>query len=384
MREHLCEKCKLSHPPGACEIPPDSLEMTKEQKDNISQRAYNLFAETSGAKKEDAQKAMVLFDSLKPTGLGSFETAAAMRQLLIDKGFQYDDNVFCLQEMLRRKRGNCLGLTLLYGAELERRSFRPEYQIILHPLDADSLEKQTFEKLYYGQDINYDHPALATQQAKYPQFYFGPREHPSMVLDNRPFETTGLEAGESPEWSPQAESVRSVNFEQVASNVYIDRVRIWMAKADDNVPDEIVEEMKRLALKTVELWPDNREAWGTIQHLATATSDHPLDAMAKKRYAEIGGDDSKFYYTMYKMTGEQKYLDLALERYPAYLEPFIDKRVVLETNQQDARFNLAVASFMAANSTTIILRDFYRRYGKEVERLFGTNMLKNMLSKLRK
>lgn len=346
----------------------------REVEQQMSDYYFDVFAHASGGGVASmVRRAKEFFGRMNiAKSKDPFEYASAIRRSLISQEFQYDDGVFCLEDMIREKKGNCLGLSLLIGAELRRNGFAPEYQIILHPMDAiDAQDKKLFQELSRGEHFDYDQPKLADVQAEHPLYRFAPLAHPALVLGGKRFETTGLDdIGEDPGWSPDAELIQQVDFTQVASNVYVDRAKTAVKKGKFKL-----DEVKQLALSAVQMWPDNREGWAFVFDVAESMNDNELSKQAKAKYLAIGGQDSRFYNTAYKMTGDRKFLDLALEKFPAYLEPFVEKGVVLEKDQKEAAFNLAVASWCAANSSAFSLKWFYERYTGEVERLFGKKTL---------
>lgn len=120
------------------------------------------FMEVSGADLGVIDQAKKLFaDITLPKD--SVEAAKIIRQHLIDKKFEYDDEVFCLQDMLKSKRGNCLGLSLLFGSILENRGHKFSYEIITHPKDVvDKQDNKLFEELLAGEHFDYDNPQLPT------------------------------------------------------------------------------------------------------------------------------------------------------------------------------------------------------------------------------
>lgn len=330
---------------------------------------YQLFQEVSGANALDIEKTQEYFKALPELPQDAFQAAVAIRHFLIKTGFVYDERVFKLQGMIRAKSGNCLGLSLMIGSLLYERGFKPQYEIITTPKDAIyKQELKLFEELKRGDHFDYDNPALPkiNEQTEHAFYRFAPIQHPSLILNGKTFETTTLEdIEEDPGWSPEAESKIPATFEAVASHVYLQQAKemIESDKYDD-------EQIKKLCIKTLELWPNNREAYSLLWSLAKDIKDDELQKRAFEKYVEIGGDDSRFYFQLYEMTGEKKYLNEALNKYPAYAIAFLEKNVVFEKDEREAKFNFAVAAWLVANSSVINLKTFYKLHKDQLKRLY--------------
>ena len=98
---------------------------------------YKTFAEVSDAEPADIQEMRDFFRDLPKLPDNGFEAAKTVRHYLIEKGFEYDDDVFTLQDMARNKRGNCLGLSLLIasGGNLKYKKISFIKTLVLRPLD---------------------------------------------------------------------------------------------------------------------------------------------------------------------------------------------------------------------------------------------------------
>ncbi|MDD2758328.1 MAG: hypothetical protein PHD72_03070 [Patescibacteria group bacterium] len=344
-----------------------AIDQTKERE--IKKSPLDLFIEVSGAPDSIKNEVRNTFKDLTlPTN--AFEAGNALRMFLIDNGWQYDSRSFCLQDMLKEKKGNCLGLTMLVGAVLKDRGLSAQYEVITGIHDAyHRAEKIYFERLMNGDEFDYDHPTLPAKQAEHPMLYFLPLEHPVPILDGRPFETTNLEDRESdPGWKPEGEKTVSAIYEDVASNVLIDRAKV---RSRDNVA-----EAETLCRAGMELSPDNREGMYMLWLLNTVLNKKEQSDEALQQYASTKGDDSRFLFNMYGITGNTKYLEKTLEKYPAHLHAFMEKFVRLETDKREAKFNFSVAAWCASNSKTVGLDDFYSTYREQLEQFYGKEGLK--------
>jgi tetratricopeptide (TPR) repeat protein len=327
-----------------------------------------IFAELSEAGPSDIEKFKRLVDSLPPLPEDSFDAALTVREHLIKEGWDYDDRFFCLQDILNNKKGNCLGLTLLYGSILRDKGYGVEYEILTGPRDLISkTELKYLEDLEQGDYFPYDKPILPQTAAANPQYRFMPLEHPLIKMDNKYLETTDLdEKTIDPNSKPKAEKIIPATFSDVASNVLTDRAKLLTAETNE----ELYQKSLILLNRALNLNPSNREAVAALWNLAINSNDGALAKECAERYAGIGGNDSRFYIIMYEMTKDENYLDLALRAYPACLEAFAEKKVVLEKDDKEAGFNFAVAAWCASNSNIMNLKRFYFQYSGQLKRLF--------------
>jgi len=358
---------------------PENLRKNPEHEPNPDYN-FQVFQQVSGAEPDTIEQVKTFFKDLPNLPKDSFAAAQAVRAFLIDRGFQYDGGTFCIQDMMREKRGNCLGLSLLIGAVLREKGFQVDYRIILNPKDAIyQQDLRLFEELHRGDHFDYENPVLPKQKAEVPAYRFAPLEHPSLFLDGKPFETTGLEdVEEDAGWLPEAERVQSATFEQVASNIYIDRAKLKISSGDElNTSD-----LQQLCGKAISLWEDNREAYALLWDIAEEENNQTLKEKCLRRYKEIGGDDSRFHFTLYKMTGDTQELGLALSQFQAHIEAFVERDVVLEDDPREKKFNLAVALWCAANSSALDLKRLYLRFEQEIKDLYGEQVYQRAIKSL--
>lgn len=353
----------------------------KPQPSEVEQRLthYKSFAEVSNAQLSDIQGMRDFFRDLPELPDDAFEAAKTIRHYLIEKGFEYDDDVFTLQDIARGKRGNCLGLSLIIAAVLSERGYNPKFEIITNPKDAIYREDlRQFEEFTRGDHFDYDNPVLPrlSERAQHPTYRFAPLEHPVLILDGKNFETTSLEeVEEDPGWSPDAELKTPVSFDEVASNVYVDKAKMAIRKGEYDI-----EQLKEWCNKATEMWGENREAYVLLWKIAREQGNKGLEQHVINEYKRIGGDDSRYLYNLYEMTGDKTKLDAALDRFPAYIEAFAEKHIDLENDNREARFNLAVAAWCIANSNAYDLEKFYKARKNQLERLFGREILDEVLN----
>ena len=315
----------------------------------------------------------------QPISSDAFSEAHSVRRLLIERGFQYRDDKFRAQDLICNRHGNCLGYSLLIGGLLLDSGFPVSFQVITHPMDAvHGQDQKLFGQLYRGEHFGYDNPKLPRLRdvPAHRAYRFAPLEHPSLVVNGKSFEVTSLEdIDEDPGWMPKAELVRHASFQEVLSFVGIDTAQFIF---DDDEPDLV--RAKELVTSALKLWPENREGWLVLWRIALDLQDEVLQSEAKSKYETIGGDDSRFYQGMYEVTHDPCFLTLSLERFPEGIVPFTEKRVELETDAREARFNLAVAACCVLNSSALDLKRFYLGHEETVRKLFGDRVWKTLLS----
>lgn len=332
-----------------------------------------------------------------------FDAALRVKRILAARGFRDHATAFALPDMIERRAGNCLGLTLLIGAVLLDRGHEVEFVVRLDPLDdVHDAGMEYFARLHdpvRGVDGDSRLPEARDRASR---FRFVPVEHASIVLaGDRPFEATNLVDLEVPPgWAPAAESVRRVGFEQLAAAVWCERAKaaVRATSATGGPPPEegargdgpanrakeaaTWREALGLALRAVRGDPGHREAWTEIWQAAGALGRPALAAAAMARHAAAGGDDSLFWFTRYRMTGDEGGLDRALARLPAYAEAYLEKHVVRAAHADDdeLRRRFAIGAWMVATSEVLELERMYRRHAAAIERLFSADELAGLLA----
>ncbi|PIR44769.1 MAG: hypothetical protein COV10_02700 [Candidatus Vogelbacteria bacterium CG10_big_fil_rev_8_21_14_0_10_51_16] len=339
-----------------------------------------LFANLSGVGVEAVEDLKSMRAEI-PDDLSPVEQAHAFRHRLISSGFVYDHRTFELGEMLAKKNGNCLGYALLMGSVLEMAGTPVGYELITNPKDAVyEYELDLFQQLQRGEHFEFDRPVLpeADDIPTTPFCRFVPLEHPTLVLgsERARFETTSLdEEGENPVWAPDAERSIDVTFSELASNVLVDKVKVSVDLSSQ--PDWAT--MRKQIEVALGLYPGNREAWHYLWQVNKEQGDFDGMRHALRRYEEIGGDDSRYYFGLYLMGADENVLDKALERCPAYMPAYVAKYVELAENPRDAKFSLAVAAWCIANSGILSLEKFYRGYAPYFEYYYGAETHKKLV-----
>ena len=90
-----------------------------------------------------------------------------------------------------------------------------------------------------------------------------------------------------------------------------------------------------------------------------------------EKFKSLGLDDSDYNYTLWCMTKDVSYLEKANEQFPEDMIAFIERRVFLEDDKKEAKFNLAVALWCISFSNAISL-----------EKVLSEQLVKNKIKEL--
>jgi hypothetical protein len=321
-----------------------------------------------------------------------FDAAVHIKRCLAGRGFRDDASAFTLPDMLARRAGNCLGLTLLVGAVLIDRGHEVAFVVRLDPLDdVHDAGVEYYRRLHDPQRGVDGDSRLPEARDRAARFRFVPVEHASIVLPgagrDRVFEATNLiDLEVPPGWAPAAETNRTLAFEALAEAVWCERAKALVRGAAGEPSTWRL--ALRLALRAARGDRENREAWTEIWQAARAVGRPALAAAASAHHARRGGDDSLFWFTRYRMTGDETCLDRALARLPEYAEAYLEKHVVVplahgvaddaldELDQLDElRRRFVIAAWMVARSEILELEAVYRCHAEIVARLFSPEEL---------
>lgn len=320
-----------------------------------------------------------------------FDAAVRIKRLLAARGFRDDPTAFALPDMLARRAGNCLGLTLLIGAVLIDRGHEVEFVVQLDPLDdVHDAGVEYCGRLHDpGRGVDAD-SRLPDARDRSPRFRYVPVEHSSILLPGpgagRAFEATSLtELEVSPGWAPAAEARRTLGFAALSSAVWCERAKALVRRAPGE-PDAW-RTVLGLALRAARGDRGNREAWSEVWQAAHVLGRHALAAAAMAQHARHGGDDSLFWFTRYRMTGDEACLDRALVRLPEYADAYLEKHVVIPLARgaaddalDELRRRFAIVAWMVARSEILELEALYRRHAASVARLFSPDELAALLA----
>jgi hypothetical protein len=326
-----------------------------------------------------------------------FDAAVRVKRLLASRGFRDDATAFALPDMLARRAGNCLGLTLLIGATLLDRGHEVAFAVRLDPRDdVHDAGREFFRRLHDPQRGIDGDSRLPEASDCAPRFRFIPVEHASIVLPgaggDRAFEATNLVDLETPPgWAPAAEAVRMLGFEALTATVWCERAKALVRRADG--PDAWRRALQ-LALRAARGDAANREAWTEIWQAACVLGRPGLAAEAVARHTGLGGDDALCWFTRYRMTGDAGCLERALAQLPEYADAYLEHHVIVplargilpapddddDDNDDPAaidplRRRFAIAAWLTARSEVLDLEAFYRRHAAIVERLFSADEL---------
>jgi hypothetical protein len=339
--------------------------------------AFDRFAEVSGGGDAEAARALVGIDH---TG-DALAVAHRLRRRLVDLGCRYDPLAFRLDDILARRAGNCLGLTLLFGCALSEWGHDPIVVLRVNPFDdvhvAGEEHFRTLTDHATGVDADSRLPEAGDVTSR---FRFVPVEHAALVLSDAngvetPFELTSL-AGD-PAWAPEAEVVKRVPFADFLSVVLSERAKVAIREAAFAGAVD-------LARAAHAAWPDNREALAEAWRAAKVLRREELASELAARYVAAGGDDSLYAMTRFRMTGDTVWLDRALARFPSYADAYFEKHVSLalegESERDAIRRHVVVTAWMVAESEVLDLARFYRDRADDIAAAFSAPELQDVLS----
>lgn len=359
-----------------------NLEPAAEQKERPT-KSLRLFSEVSEGTPATLIKAESIVEHLPALPADPYDAGMAIKKYLVDSGFVYDNTAFLLPDILKKKAGNCLGLSALIGGVLEARGYSPEYEVILNPHDAVyRMDLKLFESLEQGDYFEHHDPKLPEEISDFHDYRFVPLEHPALILAGKRFETTSLDTDveERPEnWSKmQADRLTKITYKELCGAVMVDRARVT-----SDYTNRSYAEVKNLLIRGLRIWPGNREGYSSAKDIAEANFDDEFRETAAKKYLEIGGDDPRFYFTRYEWKGDPQDLDRALKQYPAFMHAYLAKNVDLAKGEGDARFAFSVAAFCHANSGELDIRNLYLQYGSLMAKWLGKKEYLRLSKKLR-
>jgi len=349
-----------------------------------------------------AEAARALFTGV-PRDVDAFADAVRLKRALVRHGFRDDPQAFALPDVLSRRGGNCLGITLVLGAALVERGWGPRFAARINPFDDvhDAGNEHLATLLDPATGVHQD-SRLPDAHDRSSRFRFAPVEHASLEVPDgdgrvRPFETTSLSPDVDPDWAPAAESIRYAGFDAICGVVWSERAKVLLHEAatlgesDAAARAALLRRSVRFALHAARAWPENREAWADVWRaarlLAGAARFAAVAERAKDRYARAAGADSLFAFTRYRMTGERAHLEAALARFPAYAEAYFEAHVATplvrapRPPELDAiRRHVAVAAWMVAESGVLDLERFYRERRAAVSAAFSAREVDEALA----
>ena len=295
----------------------------------------------------------------------AFDAANELAKFLLSKGWRYDLRTYQLPRMFKRKAGNCLGLSHLYGALLQAKGFQPEYELVVGPNGYQRRHEQTvLQRLLSGEVFSFDEPLLPERQMEGSDLlHFCTLEHPRLVLDGKRFETTTL-AEQEPS-TVTGEAIRPLSYQALTGLVLYEQ-----ANADCNGKSPDFDLGQRLLQQAVECDPENREVLSEQATIALHMFRDDEYASSQNAYAAVEGNDSQYFLQRYYLLGDEADLDRGLEKNPTDMRLWVLRHVVLEQDIRTQRANFAVAAQCIARSEILNLGDFYAQHAVLFGKLF--------------
>ncbi len=284
------------------------------------------------------------------------------------EGFSYREHVASLDEVVTSKSGSCLGLTLLVTSMLLCRGKSPSCKILVHPRDAvDRADQKLFTSLMQGEYFDYEHPTiprLSDQPRREDRINrFVPLCHPVVVLEGTPLETTSLTDDEhDPLIEHQAELSTTHDVETLMSYYFSDKAKSLFSKLEvaARVSRTLVSELVGLIETSLVILPSNRDALVIQWKLGRRLGLEDMSRAALRKLLALEVSDSDLSYKLWIVTGDVKWLDQTLERFPQHIPAFFDRRVFLEKDVREARMNMAVALWCVTYSNVFDLKAFLK------------------------
>lgn len=311
------------------------------------------------------------------------EALKALARHMQSRGISYDPTAFTLEDVTSKKRGNCLSLSLLATELLVACGKSPRCRILVRPMDStDRADGRLFRSLMQGEYFDYDRPTLPKpsdrSRVQDRIHRFASLMHPVVTLEGVPFETTlTTERGEDPLILFPAESSIEGGPELLTSFSLSDRAKVAFALKgrDEDLDGAALERIRQDIEESLRIFPDNRDALALRFRYGRAIGDRSLQEQAEKRLVGFGPTDSDMSYKLWCITGDARYLDIALEQFPQHISAFLERKVFLEKDPREARMNLAVALWCINYSSMFSLETFMKDPGmrQKVKELFPSH-----------
>jgi hypothetical protein len=312
------------------------------------------------------------------------QAAIAIKKAVYDNGFDYQDSVFRIQDVLRMKRGNCLGLPLLMGVILGEMGINPEFRLDVGIRDDTyKHEKLKFEILC--ETLHYDPPEFKTERDLIRECNNYPLEHLLLGREGFEIETTSrYQHGPSP-----SESQKFINFDEAIAHVYRDRL-ILARDTTGRISDD-GEKYGRLLVKTIESIPKDRTTLAITSDIARSVFSDESHAEVLKRIEDAGGNDSLYYYQLAALKSRSgrpheevmRDLEEALSRYPSFSSAIENKAYsLIDDDPRESKYLFSLASHLFAGSKYLDLIDFYIANHVQLARHLGKHSVLDTILRL--
>ena len=291
-----------------------------------------------------------------------FEAANVATNRLLEKGWRYGLQTYRLADMLLHKAGNCLGLSCLYGALLESRGFKPEYELVVGPKGYQSIEEQELlDFMLCGQAFPFHSPVLPLRSESGEKLLFCTQEHPRLVLNGERFETTTLKEQGPSEIS--GERTRKLDYNGLMSLIFYERAHGARVQGRIGEAKELLKESLGWDL-------ENHSVYGEFAELSLSVFDDESFYEASEKLLASPQKDSKFWLQRYSFFGDMSDLENALKTNPTDMCAWPIKHVLCEKDKQSQRANFAIAAQCVARSEILNLGSFYATHSPVLAKLF--------------
>lgn len=272
----------------------------------------------------------------------------AIRDYLNELGIDYDANSGEMEDLALYNKCNCGSLSAIVYLILLRRNRKPSIELVTDPHDYIWKQEQIFLKdeieMPYN-DLVKARLVPESEQEIDALFRFLSLSHPIINESGVRFETTALDAEDDSDVvvSYEAGLIKSITFETLCAHMLVDKAVI----------ERDMSKREFLMRKSLEIDPRCSEAWFGLWDMGIREGE------IISNFLESADDTARHNFYKYRVLGDIKYLDRALEQYPAYMAAFIEKNVILEQDIENARINSVIASNCVSNSGVYTLSWMY-------------------------
>ena len=325
---------------------------------------FRMFDEAGGENRSKKTASLALRLDRKVGNLPAdpFDAANATTNRLLENGWRYNSGIYLLSDMLRRRAGNCLGLSCLYGSLLEAHEFEVGYELVIGPKGFQCRDEQgLLDFMLCGHAFPFHSPLFPTRPAKGEKLLFCTLGHPRLVIGGKRFETTALqEQGPS---QIRGERIRQLSYRELVGLVYYERAHGARLAHDLSGANQLLN-------VACGFDPCNDGAYAERAQTAFDMFDEEAFERALKKFKTFSVTDSNYLLERYLMCGDRSDLEKSLQANPTNMRAWPLVHVIYESDAGNQRANLAIAAQCIARSGSLNLGDFYATYASSFARLF--------------
>src|SRR3989344_1822880 len=325
-------------------------ESSKREKQDVQGETFESSLEhwiyASGSDAEKVRELYGKLSALIPRELphDPSEAAEEINNVLQDSqvgGFEYEDKIIKIEEVLEKRRGNCASLPLLLGLLLKERGIPFDLSLCVNPKDPAYEEEKNIlrdtERAIQESLNEYGSvPSLPEGSEEVRLIRAYPMEHMLLSFkqpDGELLLDPTIEDGELFHTEDFSSEFRTeIDFIKGASLIMRERAAIKKLSS---------EERKKLLLESLSLWPENRESYAALMAIAVSEFDDAVFESSKEAYKNASKDnqDSRYFYTMalWEESDEKalEYIKKALKLYKTFGDARAFKARLLSKEYED-------------------------------------------------